>query len=386
MAPEQAEGTRVTWEADVYSLALSLYEAWTGVNPVRRRGPAATARQLGKPITSLGRMRRDVPPELVAAIDLALDPRPERRPGPEELAGVLRDHAPELSDEGALEEDELRERPRRRPRVVWRARMFAGVTAGLLALAVLELFSPPMTFSPAAAAVIVVLTVALLPRLGWIASTLVLCGWLASPAGARDGMAAVLLAVCLPVPFLLARSPASWSVPGFAPLLAAAGAGPAYAAVAGQATTWGRRAALGAIGWLWIAVAEAAIRAPLVFGLADGQRERSYWMHDGWRALSHAVAPAFASATALTALAFAVAAAVLPVLVRGLRLPLDLIAAGLWAGALYAALAGLEQLAGTGVHARGAATGALLAAAIAVAAAAYRRSRHEGALGPDIVP
>jgi eukaryotic-like serine/threonine-protein kinase len=373
MAPEQAEGTRVTWEADIYSVALSLYEAWTGVNPVRRRGPAATARQLGKPITSLGRMRRDLPPELVTAIDLALDPRPERRPGPEELAGVLRDHARELSDEGALEEDELRERPCRRPRVAWRARLFAGATAGLLALAVLELLSPPMTFNPAAAAGITALTVALLPRLGWIASTLVMCGWLASPAVARDGMAAVLLAVCLPVPFLLARSPASWSVPGFAPLLAAAGLGPAYAAVAGQASTWGRRAALGAIGWLWIAVAEAAIRAPLVFGLADGQRERNYWMHDGWRALAHAVGPPFASPTMLTALAFALAAVLLPLLVRGLRLALDLIAAGVWAGALYAALVGIERLAGPTVHARGAAAGALLAAVTAVAAAAYRR-------------
>src|SRR5436190_1635433 len=117
MAPEQAEGNRVTWEADIYSLALSLYEAWTGVNPVRKRGPAATARQLGKPITSLGRMRRDLPPELVTVIDLALDPRPERRPGPEELAGVLRGRARELSDEGALEEEELRERPRGRQRV-----------------------------------------------------------------------------------------------------------------------------------------------------------------------------------------------------------------------------------------------------------------------------
>src|SRR3954470_12914526 len=102
MAPEQAEGNRVTWEADVYSLALSLYEAWSGVNPVRRRGPAATARQLGKPIPSLGRARRDLPPELCSAIDQALDPRPERRPQPEELAVVFREMAGELSAEGAL--------------------------------------------------------------------------------------------------------------------------------------------------------------------------------------------------------------------------------------------------------------------------------------------
>jgi eukaryotic-like serine/threonine-protein kinase len=386
MAPEQAEGARVTWEADVYSLALSLYEAWTGVNPVRRRGPAATARQLGKPITSLGRMRRDLPPELVTAIDLSLDPRPDRRPGPEELASVLRDMSRELSDEGALEEEELRERPRRRPRVALQARAFAGATAGLLTLAVLELLSPVMTFSPVGAAVIAALTVALLPRLGWIATTLTLCGWLASPAVARDGMAAVLLAACLPIPFLLARSPAGWSVPGFAPLLAAAGLGAAYPALAGQASTWGRRAALGAIGWLWLALAEAAVKTPLLFGLVDGQRERRYWLHDGWRALSHAVAPLFASPTALTAIAFAVAAALLPVLVRGLRLALDLIAAAVWAGALYAALLGIETLAGPGVDARGAAVGAAFAAVIAVTAAAVRRSRGEAALGPNPVP
>src|SRR5207247_37972 len=115
MAPEQAEGARVTWEADVYSLALSLYEAWTGVNPVRKRGPGATARPPGQPIPASRGTRRDLPPAVVTAIDLALDPRPERRPGPEELAKVQRGHARELSDEGALEEDELREGRRRRP-------------------------------------------------------------------------------------------------------------------------------------------------------------------------------------------------------------------------------------------------------------------------------
>ena len=47
MAPEQAEGARVTPACDVYSLALTLYEAWTGTNPVKRgrpRGHRAPAR------------------------------------------------------------------------------------------------------------------------------------------------------------------------------------------------------------------------------------------------------------------------------------------------------------------------------------------------------
>ena len=61
MAPEQAEGLRVTPAADVYSLALTLYEAWTGVNPVRGHGPAGTARRLGRRMPRLADRRRDLP-------------------------------------------------------------------------------------------------------------------------------------------------------------------------------------------------------------------------------------------------------------------------------------------------------------------------------------
>jgi hypothetical protein len=213
-----------------------------------------------------------------------------------------------------------------------------------------------------------------------------LCGWLASPAVARDGSALILLVACLPIPFLLPRAPALWTVPAAAPLLAALGAGPAYAAVAGQAGTRGRRAALGALGYLWVAIAEAAIRAPLMFGLADGQRARDFWVHDGWRAFAHGVAPVFGSPTALTALVFAALAAVLPVLVRGVSLAADVLGAAVWTAGPYTALLGIEQLAGPGVHGRGLTAGAGLAAAIAVGAAAARRSAPEPAVEADFVP
>jgi hypothetical protein len=353
MAPEQAEGARVTWEADIYSLALSLYEAWTGVNPVRRRGPAATARQLGKPIPSLGRQRRDLPLELVTAIDLALDPRPERRPGPEELAAVLREVTGELSDEGALEEDELRESGR--ARIGLRARAFAGVCAGALVAAILIAADAPTTqLHPGVAAGAAALTVFLLPRLGWIASAVGLCAWLASPDVSQDGTAAFVVAACLPVPLLLPRAPAAWSVPGFAPLLGLAGLGPAYAAIAGQAGNWMQRAALGVLGSLWAALADDTLTDPRRF--------------------------------ALTTVTFGLAAVLLPVLVRGLRLPLDLIAAGVWSAALYAALLGMEKVAGSGADTREAALSAALGAVIAVTAAAVRRSRAEAAVGPNLVP
>src|SRR5918997_2475285 len=85
MAPEQAEGARVTPACDVYSLALTLYEAWTGTNPVKGAGPAATARRLGRPLPSLAAIRRDLPRELCEVVDEALDVDPAFRPAPQRL-------------------------------------------------------------------------------------------------------------------------------------------------------------------------------------------------------------------------------------------------------------------------------------------------------------
>ena len=47
MAPEQAEGLEAGAPADLYSLALVLYEALTGVNPVGTGAAARRARRLG---------------------------------------------------------------------------------------------------------------------------------------------------------------------------------------------------------------------------------------------------------------------------------------------------------------------------------------------------
>ena len=60
MAPEQAEGRRVGPAADLYALALVLYEALAGFNPVRAAAPAATARRVAAGVPSLARVRRDL--------------------------------------------------------------------------------------------------------------------------------------------------------------------------------------------------------------------------------------------------------------------------------------------------------------------------------------
>ena len=78
MAPEQSEGREVGEEADLYALALVLYEALSGVNPVRGATPAATARRIGERLTPLERRRRDLPRALTRALDAALVPCPAR--------------------------------------------------------------------------------------------------------------------------------------------------------------------------------------------------------------------------------------------------------------------------------------------------------------------
>src|SRR3954451_10381601 len=99
MAPEQASGKRIDHRCDLYSLALVLYEALAGHNPVRAGSPTATARRVGTVLPQLKRSRKDLPPGLTHAIDRALRPKPEERGTVEDLADELKDALPEVSDE-----------------------------------------------------------------------------------------------------------------------------------------------------------------------------------------------------------------------------------------------------------------------------------------------
>lgn len=91
MAPEQADGEEVGPEADLYSLALVLYEALGGVNPQlhpelharRHRRTGATF------VPPLRRQRRDLPRSLAAGVDRALRPRPHERGGLLDLRAAL---------------------------------------------------------------------------------------------------------------------------------------------------------------------------------------------------------------------------------------------------------------------------------------------------------
>jgi serine/threonine-protein kinase len=98
MSPEQAEGKPAGPEADVYSLALTLYECWSGENPHRRATPAATARAIGGRTRPLRRLRPDLPRDLTDTVDACLSPRPNHRPSLEELGTAIEDSLEALAD------------------------------------------------------------------------------------------------------------------------------------------------------------------------------------------------------------------------------------------------------------------------------------------------
>jgi hypothetical protein len=135
MAPEQAAGRRVGPATDLYSLALVIYEGLAGSNPVRGGSPAATAKRLGTVLPSLRRARRDLPPELTAALDRALRPRPEERGTLAELSDVLLDALPEVSDDGGTIAPHPLEGVGIPVLPGWAARTAAAAAAGALAAA-----------------------------------------------------------------------------------------------------------------------------------------------------------------------------------------------------------------------------------------------------------
>lgn len=87
VAPEQQAGYAAGPASDVYSLALVLFECFTGSPPGKgRRG-------------RLARVRRDLPPELSWTIDRCLESEPHLRPTVVELAEAIHDALPQLTHE-----------------------------------------------------------------------------------------------------------------------------------------------------------------------------------------------------------------------------------------------------------------------------------------------
>jgi eukaryotic-like serine/threonine-protein kinase len=374
MAPEQSEGREVAEEADLYALALVLYEALCGVNPVRGATPAATARRIGRQLEPLRRRRGELPRMLTDALDVALSPAPEDRGTLEELRlalqetlahglGRTRRHRLKQSrGQPAIEHPATLER--RSPRRARVAPLAQETPApGPAHAATL----PEAGELPHRAPRVV------LPRILWIACALAVISWQA--VAGRPGVALLVLAAVLPLAFMPRRSGPPWLGGVLAPVLGLAGLAGAFPGVAGQARSWRDRAGLGALGYWWLSLAEPLLSRHLWLGPAPGTPASAAWEGSLASAATHVLAPLLSVGVLLGAALWACAALVLPLLVRGRNAVLDVLAAVIWSTALAAAAPSLD--AGLPSHIalaspRGWILGAILAGMVVVAGRALR--------------
>ncbi|MEA2182164.1 MAG: eukaryotic-like serine/threonine-protein kinase [Solirubrobacteraceae bacterium] len=322
---------------------------------------------------------------------------PRREPAPQPLgppdpAGLRRELAPqplgapqherrrkELTDEalGAPPPERGRarrrrarhaEEPQRPPRTRLVARLVAGASAAAFGGAALAWLGPEPPLQPAAGATVAGAAVLLLPRLGWLLMAGTLVVWLAAAA---PGIALIVAAAAAPVALVLPLSGTWWSLPALGPLLGVAGLAGAWPALAGQARRWPVRAGLGALGGWWLALAEALTSRRLVSGPAHDVAARATWEGSAVDAARDALWPLLTGGALALAVLWAIAALLLPVLVRGRSAALDIVGATAWAAMLAAATQALAQALVLDPP-RGLVAGAVAAAVVAVGARALR--------------
>jgi eukaryotic-like serine/threonine-protein kinase len=293
MSPEQADGSLAGPESDVYSLALTAFECWSGENPVAAPSPAQTVRRIGDGMPSLRIYRPDLPEPITDAIDACLDPAPKLRPTAAELRDRLEAELGALDAERPVPLPEGSEEP-----------------------------EPPARTRLGAVHV---------AALGCLAAGLVV---LAGPLGAV-GAALVLTVLCLPA--LLVGAPAAGLAPAAAPLLAAGGVGGAAIALGAGGQTLLARAILGAGAWAWLLAGSIALGLGPELGIAAQAPDD--WMRDPAVAADAVLEPLLDPESLLGAGIFALAGATLGWLLGARHASIALLGAMLWAALADAGLA-----------------------------------------------
>jgi hypothetical protein len=159
-----------------------------------------------------------------------------------------------------------------------------------------------------------------------------------------------------------------------APLLGLVSLAGAYPALAGQARSWRHRAALGALGYWWLRIAEPLLGRRLWLSSPAPAPARSIWEGSLDQTASHVLGPLLSIGTLAGTAVWAVAALALPLLVRGTRAGVDVFAATVWSAVLFSAARSLDYGPGALVHPspRGALLGAVAGGLLAVGARALR--------------
>ena len=446
MAPEQAAGRPTGAAADLYALALVLYEGLTGINPVRTGTAGQRARRLGAHLPPLRRQRRDLPRELGQAIDLALRPKPRERGTVQELRTALsgslnrladrpgvvaspwrarspatgpdrartRDTGPDrarspatgpdrasagwaaaraagwaaagrppTTDDATTGELGPRSDPdRAHPAYPWPARAVAGL-AGAIAMAWLAAHTlAPSPSTPALAALFAAALVTAFPRAGWLAMTGALT-IVAAWQHRPGGALAILLASLVPV-VLLPFSAALWSLAVGAPALGTIGLAGAWPALASRAGGAWRRAALGAGGWFWLVLCSSLAGKNLYLTRLHGAPSPEAWTTSLQVAVHDLLGPLFSSGAFAPAGVWAPAAVVLPWIVRGRSLASDALGAVVWAAVVVSSTETVLRVLHYPGRLQTAVLGAVASALVALSPTIVAIARDRGAFRPEV--
>ena len=238
MAPEQLEGRPVDRTADVYALALTLYEGFTGANPLRGKDPATVIREAGRvAFVPLSRARADLPATLADALRQGLEQDPAHRPSAAEFRRLL--------EKAGRDMPEPMERPKIGQRVSGASRRLRGprmtyvgrhLVAGALSLATLGYLLPLMPFYPQAAVVPLVAGASFVALLSPAVGGMLSLALLALPAFTFGLGWGVIYLVTVSLCFgVLVWRRREWAalLPGAAPFLVISGVGLAIPVLAG---------------------------------------------------------------------------------------------------------------------------------------------------------
>ncbi|HEY2006263.1 MAG TPA: hypothetical protein VGG87_07415, partial [Solirubrobacteraceae bacterium] len=196
----------------------------------------------------------------------------------------------------------------------------------------------------------------LLPRIGWLALTAAVA--VTAVAQGHPGLALLLVPAALTAVVLVPWRATAWPLPAGAVALGLIGLAGAWPAMAGWASSAWRRAALAAAGWVWLLVAASITGHGLYLDWVPATSAAD-WSGSFRGTVDVVITPLLSAGVLAPAVVWALAACVLPWLVRGRSLLLDAILVVIWSATVVAASTAVIEA----VH-RGSATSTAPAAVV----------------------
>ena len=143
----------------------------------------------------------------------------------------------------------------------------------------------------------------------------------------------MLVTLLLPAPLLFQRA-RDWLAPPAAPFLGLVGLAPLYPALAGLAGSVRRAAALGLLGWCWLAVGEAVMGETLLFSPLDPPAPG--WEQSASLAAKELLLPLLTPASLAAAAAWTAASGLLALLLGSRSVVIRAVGALAWGAGLVA--------------------------------------------------